>query len=189
MDSYYGDEMNFDESQDFTDTEVEYVTQESDQITYLTDPQVSSGVDQDLPQVYPPKAAVPFETGLSDQEEAEIEYLQHEYAPTKAAGVTQDLIDLARNVAQGDERLVAQSLSQFSQSNLQRFTSPKVVGPILLFWAYRGRLSALERVLVGLIGAGAVVSGYNLLKGSQSSFSHPMQKKMSPYHNPLGGRY
>jgi hypothetical protein len=151
------------ETQDFVDASVEYVD-ESQQ-------NVSSGTDFDYANVSPDKPPIPY-----DSHEVDYTDIEMEYAPTKTVGVAQDFMDLTKNITgSGDELAKARALEDFSQRQLARFTSPKVIGPLLLFYAYRGRFSALERVVFGAVGVGALIKGYSLAKPGQG-LDHPLMK-------------
>lgn len=96
-------------------------------------------------------------------------YSPHDSIPQgsipKSAGVVSDLATLAYDVSSGDAARVLMGLEQFSKSQLVRFLDITVIGPILLLYAYKGRLSAVERSVLGLIGLGTVIyNGRNFLK-------------------------
>ena len=59
-------------------------------------------------------------------------------------------------------------MEKFSKSQIVRFMDISVIGPLLLYWAWRGKLSMTERTLMGLIGAGTVdYNGRNYLKNKK----------------------
>lgn len=83
----------------------------------------------------------------------------------KAIGVTKDLMTLAQAASSGEANTILSAVEQFSKSQLVRFLDISVIGPLLLYWAYKGKLSAAERTVMGLIGAGTVVyNARNFLK-------------------------
>ena len=151
------------ETQDYMDTTVDYVSSDEQN--------VSSGTDFDYTQVLPDQPAIPY-----DSSQVDYTNIEAEYAPTKTVGVAQDFMDLTKNITgSGDELAKARALEDFSQRQLARFTSPKVIGPLLLFYSYRGRFSVLERVVFGAIGVGALIKGYSLAKPGQG-LDHPLMK-------------
>lgn len=86
----------------------------------------------------------------------------------KASGIATDLMSLAQAASSGDAQTIFSAVEQFSKSQLVRFLDITIIGPMLLVWAYRGRLSTMERFLMGVIGAGTVIyNGRNYLKNKQ----------------------
>lgn len=80
-------------------------------------------------------------------------------------GITKDLMSLAQAASSGEADTILKAVEQFSKSQLVRFMDITVIGPILLYWAYKGKLSITERTILGLIGAGTLVyNGRNFLK-------------------------
>lgn len=155
-------EMN---NMDFTDSDVEYVDTTAE--VYREEPvEVSSGADFDEPMTYPEDEPIAYDDPQTSQG----------FDPMKKIGVMQDTINLTQELSSSSsEQAKAQALQNFSQQQLARFTSPKVIGPLLLFYAYRGRFGAIERLLFGAIGAGAVIKAYGLAKPNQG-FDHPLMK-------------
>lgn len=166
------------ETQDYivSEGDAEYVSTKSSDVEYINNAQVSDGTDFDYPQTYPPKPTVPFEDPLSEFQMNYAKEVDSEFAPTKAVGMTQDVFDLAKKFSSNaDELAKAEALQDFSKKQLDRFTSPKVIGPLLLFYAYRGKLSYVERALWGAIGLGAAMNAYGMLKPNEG-LRHPMIK-------------
>lgn len=86
----------------------------------------------------------------------------------KKTGVATDLVTLAQAASSGDAQTILGAVEQFSKSQLVRFLDISVIGPVLLYWAYKGKLSSMERMLMGLIGAGTVIyNGKNYIKNKQ----------------------
>lgn len=83
-------------------------------------------------------------------------------------GIAQDLMTLAQAAQSGDSDTILNAVEQFSKSQLVRFMDITIIGPLLLFWAWKGKLSKVERGLMGLIGAGTVIyNGRNYLRNKQ----------------------
>lgn len=79
-------------------------------------------------------------------------------------GIAQDLMTLAQSASSGDADTILRAMEQFSKAQYVRFLDITIIGPLLLFWAWRGRLSAGERTLMALIGLGTVIyNGRNYL--------------------------
>lgn len=102
-------------------------------------------------------------TVQSDVVDVEAEVIEPE-GPVSAferkMGVVSDLSDLAYTASTGDAQTVLRAIELFSKSQLVRFMDVTVIGPILLYYAYKGKLNPLERGILGLIGTGTVI--YNL---------------------------
>lgn len=154
------------ETQDYIDTSVEYVDESSHSNPGMID--VSSGTDFDYDQAVPDEEPIPYDS-------AEVDYAHVENV-AKPIGMTKDIYNLAQEFSSNSSEVAkAQALEEFSQRQLARFTSPKVIGPLLLFYAYRGRLSYVERAIWGAIGLGAAMRAYGMTKPGQG-FDHPLMK-------------
>lgn len=148
------------ETQDYIDADVEYVSTESNNTQFIDDAQVTTDTDFDYPQTVPDYPAQSYD----------------DLPPTQPISMAQDFLELSQQMtSEGDELAKAQALENFSQKQIARFTSPKVIGPLLLFYAYRGRFSTLERVVIAAIGVGAALKGYGMTKPGQG-LDHPLMK-------------
>jgi len=176
MDHEYGMGEEHLETQDYISSDVEYVETDADKEVYVPEPEVSDGTDFDVARTYPAEPAVPYEEPMSQHQKQHMEDIEKQYAPTRAVGVSQDVINLAQEFSSNSsEQAKAEALAQFSKHQLARFTSPKVIGPLLLMYAYRGKLSGLERVIWGAVGLGAAINAYGLMKPNKG-FNHPLMK-------------
>lgn len=80
-------------------------------------------------------------------------------------GVVGDLATLTEAASTGDAHTILTAIEQFSKSQLVRFLDVSVVGPLLLYWAYKPPKDPLQRTVMGLIGLGTVIyNGRNFLK-------------------------
>ncbi len=87
---------------------------------------------------------------------------------TKKQGIATDFMTLAQASTSGDSEIMLSAIEKFSKSQLVRFLDVSVLGPLLLFWAYRGKLTKGERLMLGLIGAGTMIyNGKNYLKNKK----------------------
>lgn len=173
MDFGFGED-NSDEM-DYVDENVEYVSTDANEAPFVPDASISDGTDFDLPLTYPAEPAVPFNESMSVDEMAYTKELEQQYAPTRPIGIAQDVVTLSQQLSQGNDIEKMRALEEFSQKQIAMFTSPKVVGPLLVFWAYRGRLSYVERALLGAVGVGALIKGFGVGKAS-STYDHPLMK-------------
>lgn len=190
MDGFEGYGEQDYEQIDYADPEVTYVATNEDAVEYLKDPNVSDGTDFDLPQTLPQYPAEAYDQPVSTAMEEEILRLQQEYAPTQAVGVTQDILNFTNSVATGDKEIASDALQAFSKTQISRFTSPKVIGPVLLLWAWRGKLSWMERALMVVVGVGAVREGFSSSNKPATPQNpqviHPLAQTKQ-YSNPLAG--
>lgn len=85
-----------------------------------------------------------------------------------AAGVAKDLSQLAQTATSGDLDKVLVGLETFSKAQLTRFLDITFIGPVLLLWAYKGKLSPLERALMAMIGLGTVAYNFRNFKKSSA---------------------
>jgi hypothetical protein len=115
-----------------------------------------------------------------------------EFAPPKSGkfAVAQDIMTLAQAASSGDSETILNAMEKFSKSQLVRFLDIAFIGPALIFWAYRGKLSTIERTLMGLIGAGTVVYNYrNYVKNKEILQPEQIQAiKQELTSNVLSGR-
>jgi hypothetical protein len=86
----------------------------------------------------------------------------------KKVGLIQDLATTGMALQTRDPEAIMLALEQFSKSQLVRFMDVTIIGPLLLYWAYKGKLSPAERTIMGLIGLGTVIyNGRNFMKNKQ----------------------
>lgn len=106
-------------------------------------------------------------------------------------GIASDLMTLAQSASSGDADTILNAMEKFSKSQLVRFMDITVIGPLLLFWAWRGKLSKGERFMMGLIGAGTVIyNGRNYLKNKKVIQPAELQAiKQELTDAKLSGRY
>lgn len=185
------------ENYDF-DAEATYVTTSESDVEYLQDPNVSAGTDFDLPQVLPSHTAesmtdIEYEdlepADYDSTEDDEYEYVDEEDSIAAKTGVVQDFVDLSKGIASGNPDDAASAIEEFSASQIDRFSSPKLIGPILLYWAFKGKLTKVERAIAGLVGAGALIRGYGVRSKVKTvqTFAHPLATHLKDV-TPLSGR-
>jgi len=154
MSEHYGeDEMGYYNDPDFgqEQSDVEYVNQPGAQ--YIDQPTDEEFYQQTTAEVPP----------LNEQAQPSNESFQ-----SKPLGVAKDLMTLAQAASSGDADTILRGIEMFSKSQLTRFLDISVIGPLLLFWAWKGKLSKTERMVMGLIGAGTVIyNGRNYLKNKK----------------------
>ncbi len=114
----------------------------------------------------PPPVEV-IEPGMDTEEMMDV---AQDVAPAMPAsyqsklGVASDLMTLAQSASSGDADTILNAMEQFSKAQYVRFLDITIIGPLLLFWAWRGKLSSIERTMMALIGAGTVIyNGRNYL--------------------------
>lgn len=110
-----------------------------------------------------------YETASSEssnqQPEEEEEQIQDETFFQRKTGLVSDMMELAEGASSGQADIMLQSIEQFSKSQIVRFFDISVIGPILLYYAFKGKLNPIERSVLALIGVGTVVyNGRNFLK-------------------------
>lgn len=108
------------------------------------------------------------------------------------AAIVQDLARIAAAAQSGDKNQMIDAMENFSLSQLSRFRNLTVVGGLLVMWAYRGKLSAIERAMMGLIGTGILVSyGRNYLQNKKLTESQAMAQFNQDFltDKKLSGRY
>lgn len=182
------DESN--EQYDMYDVEATYVDPDESNVEYLQDPNVSNSSDFDLPNTLPPsptEAADDFTQ--SDMEYVDDEMYEYDEETIPKVGMVQDVLDLTKNITSGNADQKAQAIETFSEAQIKRFTSPKIVGPLLMYWAFKGKLSTVERALIGAVGLGAALRGYSVRSTVKKAevYYHPMSQHLKNVTN-LSGR-
>lgn len=153
-----------DESVEYIDEpEVEIVGNGSSSKTQMTDL-----MDEPDPNAYSPHDSV--NTGVP-----------------KGASVVNDLIDFSQSVGTGEAEQILQGLEKFSKSQLVRFMDITIIGPLLLYYAYKGRLSVGERTIIGLIGLGTVVyNGRNFFAKRKVMGGYALSEIKELYQDKVG---
>ena len=162
--------------QDASDTEVEYITEGEPEIIDMP-PSQEGGVeshytiDNQETQSYPggaeyiPQPEMPAQSMPPGYEHPMYDQVK---PPTTKGAIAQDFMKLAQAASSGDAGTILSAMEQFSKSQLVRFLDVSVLGPLMLFWAWRGKLSKTERMMLGLIGAGTIVyNGRNYLRNKK----------------------
>ena len=78
----------------------------------------------------------------------------------KKIGMVSDLTELAQSATSGDADVMLNAIEKFSKGQMVRFFDITVIGPIMLYYAYKGKLSPIERMILGLIGGGTVIYNF-----------------------------
>lgn len=114
-----------------------------------------------------------------EEEEEEEETFIPEIGPIKTAvGIADDLSELAKNASTGDVFTIMTGLESFSKSQLLRFMDVTVIGPLLLVWAWKGKLSKFERSVLALIGVGTVIYNARNMMTNQKLISNEQLAKI-----------
>ena len=73
-----------------------------------------------------------------------------------------NVIDLAKNIASSEmnPEKAAYIIEDFRKKQSKRLSNVYVFGPLMMFYAYRGRLSKIERSLLFLMGLSSVYTSY-----------------------------
>jgi len=130
----------------YVDTEAEYIEDNTTINPEVISPEVILSEDSQSEEFY--SAENTTEGGLD-----------------RKLGVVSDLSELVYAAQTGDAHTILKSIEMFSKSQLVRFMDVTVLGPLMLYYAYKGKLSPLERGVLALIGAGTVIyNGRNFLK-------------------------
>jgi len=93
----------------------------------------------------------------------------YSYAPQKTVG--QEVVNLARTVEGGEAIEIVNALEEFSKSQIVRFLDFSFIGPVLMYYAYKGKLSKSERALLALIGVGTTVYNFRNFYNKQKKFA------------------
>jgi hypothetical protein len=110
---------------------------------------------------------------------------------TSTTGIMSDFSLLANAAQTGDAVTILSAMENFSKSQMVRFLDITVIGPLLMWWAFRGKLSVGERTMMGLIGAGTLVYNFRHYMGNKQgvqpeAFAHIksqlQDKAMSGYY-------
>lgn len=74
--------------------------------------------------------------------------------------VKETVYDVAKGVRSGEVDVVLEALEKFKKSQLIRMLDMTVIGPVMIWYAYKGKLSMMERTLLGVIGASTILYNY-----------------------------
>lgn len=99
------------------------------------------------------------ETFLNRAQESLQDFPQSQKKPSMAqtAASATEIIAAAQT---GDSDAVLIALEKFKKSQMVRFLDWTVLGPLMMWYAYKGRLSTFERAVLGVFGASTIL--YNL---------------------------
>ena len=91
----------------------------------------------------------------------------------RKVGLVNDMLDLASSATTGEADIMLQAVEKFSKSQMVRFFDISVIGPLLLYYAYKGKLNPIERTVLGLIGLGTVAYNARNFLGNRQILSSP----------------
>lgn len=80
--------------------------------------------------------------------------------PKSVQGAGDDIMTLAQAASSGDADTILRAVEKFSKSQLVRFLDVSIIGPFLLILAIRGKIGPMQRLMLGLTGAGTVIYNY-----------------------------
>lgn len=101
-----------------------------------------------------------------------------DYAPIVDA-LPDSLQDVPQYAEQAKEFLaesqILSTIEEFAKSQRVRMFDVTVLGPLLMWWAFRGKLTTVERGMLGVIGLGTVIyNARNWLKNKETEIKQDM---------------
>jgi len=88
-------------------------------------------------------------------------------------GLVNDMMDLASSATTGEADIMLQAIEKFSKSQMARFFDVSVIAPLMMLYAFKGKLNPIERSVLGLIGAGIMINSARNFLGNRKVFSSP----------------